>query len=293
VTAQVKECNRGSSEVISWKSQDGAEIEGVLYKPADYDRNRRYPLFVDIHGGPADTSKRTLSPAEYAYPVQLFLAKGALVLKPNYRGSAGYGAAFRRMNVRNLGGGEMWELMSGVDYLIAQGMVDPNRLSAMGSSWGGYISSFLATHTDRFKAISESSGISDTMTDYVNTDITPFFPQYLHATPWDDPDIYAKTSPITTIKQAKTPLLIQQGINDRRVPAPNAYELSRFTGSGSRVPHDSVYRFWSRRQRAESDARGDAVESRLVQSLHLEGTHSKGFSHFGHQRIRRRQINAT
>lgn len=227
VTAQVKECNLGSSEVISWKSQDGAEIEGVLYKPADYDRNRKYPLFVDIHGGPADTSKPTLSPAEYAYPVQLFLAKGALVLKPNYRGSAGYGAAFRRMNVRNLGGGEMWELMSGVDYLIAQGMVDPNRLGAMGSSWGGYISSFLATHTDRFKAISESLGISDTMTDYVNTDITPFFPQYLHATPWDDPDIYAKTSPITTIKQAKTPLLIQQGINDRRVPAPNAYELYR------------------------------------------------------------------
>jgi len=227
MTAQVKKWNLGSSEVISWKSQDGTEIEGVLYKPADYDPNRKYPLFVVIHGGPADTSKPTLSPAEYAYPVQLFLAKGALVLKPNYRGSAGYGAAFRRLNVRNLGVGEMWDVMSGVDYLIAEGIADPNRLGAMGSSWGGYVSSFLATHTDRFNAISESSGISDTMTHYVNTDIPAFFPQYLRATPWDDPEIYAKASPIATVKQAKTPTFIQHGTNDKRVPVPNAYELYR------------------------------------------------------------------
>jgi len=121
----------------------------------------------------------------------------------------------------------MWDLMSGVDYLITQGIVDPNRLGAMGSSWGGYVASFLATHTSRFNAISESSGMSDTMTYYANTDITPFLPQYLHATPWDDPEIYAKTSPITTIKQARTPTLIQHGTNDRRVPVPNAYELYR------------------------------------------------------------------
>lgn len=121
----------------------------------------------------------------------------------------------------------MWDVMSGVDYLIAEGIVDQNRLGAMGLSWGGYVSSFLATHTDRFKAISESSGISDTLTYYVNTDITPFIRQYLHATPWDDPEIYAKTSPITTVKQAKTPTLIQHGINDKRVPVPNGYELYR------------------------------------------------------------------
>ncbi len=97
----------------------------------------------------------------------------------------------------------------------------------MGWSEGGYISSFLATHTDRFKAISEGAGISDWMTYYVNTDITPFTRQYLHATPWEDPAIYAKTSPITTIKQAKTPVLIQQGSNDKRVPVPDSYELYR------------------------------------------------------------------
>jgi dipeptidyl aminopeptidase/acylaminoacyl peptidase len=227
MTAQVKDWNLGTVEAISWKSQDGALIEGVLHKPADYDPARKYPLLVKIHGGPTGTSRPTLSPGEYAYPVQKLLAKGALVLEPNYRGSAGYGAAFRALNVRNLGVGDLWDVMSGVDYLISKGLVDSNRMGAMGWSEGGYISSFLATHTDRFKAISEGAGISDWMTYYVNTDITPFTRQYLHATPWDDPEIYAKTSPITTIKQAKTPTLIQQGSNDKRVPVPDSYELYR------------------------------------------------------------------
>ena len=96
----------------------------------------------------------------------------------------------------------------------------------MGWSQGGYISAFLATHdAARFKAISVGAGISDWMTYYVNTDITPFTRQYLKATPWDDPEIYAKTSPITYIKQAKTPTLIQHGATDQRVPLPNAFEL--------------------------------------------------------------------
>jgi dipeptidyl aminopeptidase/acylaminoacyl peptidase len=227
MSAQTRDWILGRPEVISWKSQDGAAIEGILYKPADYDPNRKYPLFVVIHGGPTGTSQPTLSAVSYAYPIHQFLAKGALVLEPNYRGSAGYGAAFRALNVRNLGVGDMWDVMSGVDYLISKGIVDTARMASMGWSEGGYISSFLTTHTDRFKAISEGAGISDWMTYYVNTDITPFTRQYLHATPWDDPGVYAKTSPITTIKQSKTPTLIQQGSNDKRVPVPDSYELYR------------------------------------------------------------------
>ena len=227
LTAQVKDWKLGTVEVVSWKSQDGTTIEGILHKPADYDPAKKYPLLVYIHGGPTGTSQPTLSPDEYAYPVQVFLSKGALVLEPNYRGSAGYGAAFRALNVRNLGIGDMWDVMSGVDSLIAKGIVDPNRLGSMGWSEGGYISAFLTTHTDRFKAISVGAGISDWTTYYVSTDITPFTRQYLHATPWDDPKIYAATSPITTIKQAKTPTLIQLGSNDRRVPVPDSFELYR------------------------------------------------------------------
>jgi dipeptidyl aminopeptidase/acylaminoacyl peptidase len=227
ITAQVRDWKLGTVEVVSWKSKDGAAIEGILHKPADYDPARKYPLLVMIHGGPTGTSFPTLSPDEYAYPVQTFLSKGALVLEPNYRGSAGYGAEFRALNVRNLGVGDMWDVMSGVDSLIAKGIVDSTRMGSMGWSEGGYISAFLTTHTDRFKAISVGAGISDWTTYYANTDITPFTPQYLHATPWDDPEVYAKTSPITTIKQAKTPTLIQQGSNDKRVPVPNSFELYR------------------------------------------------------------------
>jgi dipeptidyl aminopeptidase/acylaminoacyl peptidase len=227
LTAQVKDWTLGTAEVVSWKSSDGATIEGILHKPANYDASKKYPLLVSIHGGPTGISLPTLSPGDSYYPIQIFLAKGALVLQPNYRGSAGYGAPFRALNVRNLGVGDMWDVMSGVDSLIARGIVDPTKLGSMGWSEGGYISAFLTTHTDRFKAISVGAGISDWMTYYVNTDITPFTLQYLHANPWSDPAIYAKTSPISTVKQAKTPTLIQHGSADRRVPPPNGYELYR------------------------------------------------------------------
>jgi dipeptidyl aminopeptidase/acylaminoacyl peptidase len=216
----------GNREMISWKSTDGATIEGVLHKPADFQAGRRYPLLVVIHGGPTGISRPVRVQMGGVYPIELWLAKGALVLEPNYRGSAGYGEKFRSLNVRNLGVGDAWDVLSGVDYLVSQGIADPNRMGVMGWSQGGYISAFLATHSRQpFKAISVGAGISDWMTYYVNTDIHPFTRQYLKATPWDDPEIYAKTSPITTIKQAKTPTLIQHGENDQRVPIPNAYEL--------------------------------------------------------------------
>ncbi len=214
----------GTREVVSWTSTDGARVEGVLFKPTGYDPARRYPLLVVIHGGPTGVSRPVLG-GGYVYPVVQFLAKGALVLMPNYRGSAGYGEKFRALNVRNLGVGDAWDVLSGVDAMVARGIADSTRLGAMGWSQGGYISAFLSTTTARFKAISVGAGISDWMTYYVSTDIHPFTRQYLGATPWADPAIYAKTSPITYVKQARTPTLIQHGELDRRVPIANAYEL--------------------------------------------------------------------
>ncbi len=221
---QLKEWKLTTREVIEWKSTDGATIEGVLYKPADYDASKKYPLLVVIHGGPTGVDRATISGDQY-YPMEKFAAKGALILRPNYRGSAGYGEKFRSLNVRNLGVGDYWDVISGVDFLIAKGMVDRERVGAMGWSQGGYISAFITTSSDRFKAVSVGAGISDWMTYYVNTDIHPFTRQYLKATPWDDPEIYRKTSPMSYIKNAKTPTLIQHGEFDKRVPIPNAYEL--------------------------------------------------------------------
>jgi dipeptidyl aminopeptidase/acylaminoacyl peptidase len=211
-------------EVVRWKSGDGTEIEGVLYKPADFDAHKKYPLLVVIHGGPTGIDMPLINADRY-YPIERFVARSALILRPNYRGSAGYGEAFRSLNVRNLGVGDYADVISGVDYLIGQGFVDKDRVGSMGWSEGGYISAFITASSDRFKAVSVGAGISDWMTYYANTDITPFTPQYLHATPWDDPEIYAKTSPIHYIAKAQTPTLIQQGSNDRRVPVPNSFEL--------------------------------------------------------------------
>jgi len=224
MTAQVKDWPLGTRELISWKSRDGTEIEGVLWKPKDYDSRRKYPLLVVIHGGPQTTSRPMLI-STYVYPLVQWLEKGAIILEPNYRGSAGYGERFRSLNVRNLGVGDAWDVESGVDYLIGSGLADKDRIGAMGWSQGGYICSFLSTNSKKFKAISMGAGISDWMTYYVGTDIHRFTLQYLRATPWDDPRIYAKTSPITNIKKAQTPTLIQHGENDRRVPISNAYEM--------------------------------------------------------------------
>jgi dipeptidyl aminopeptidase/acylaminoacyl peptidase len=223
---QIEGWSVGNREMISWKSTDGTLIEGVLHKPADFEAGKKYPLLVVIHGGPTGISRPVRVQMGGVYPIEQWLAKGALVLEPNYRGSAGYGEKFRSLNVRNLGVGDAWDVLSGVDHLIAQGLVDKDRMGVMGWSQGGYISAFLATHERQpFKAISVGAGISNWMTYYVNTDIHPFTRQYLKATPWDDPEIYAKTSPMTTIKRAKTPTLIQHGEFDTRVPTPNAYEL--------------------------------------------------------------------
>ncbi|HYT68079.1 MAG TPA: S9 family peptidase [Vicinamibacterales bacterium] len=228
MTAQTTSWSKGAIELVSWKSQDGAAIEGVLHKPVGFQPGKKYPLLVVIHGGPTGTSRPQAFSSTSIYPIDIWTAKGALVLEPNYRGSAGYGEAFRSLNVRNLGVGDAWDVLSGIDYLIKEGLADPDRVGTMGWSQGGYISAYLTTHDSaRFKAVSVGAGISDWMTYYVNTDITQFTRHYLKATPWDDPEIYAKTSPITYIKNAKAPTLIQHGSTDQRVPPPNAFELYR------------------------------------------------------------------
>lgn len=216
-------------ELYTWKSQDGVEIEGVLTKPLDFDPDEQYPLLVIIHGGPTWISTRTRCGRyeRYLYPIYQWVAQGALVLQPNYRGSGGYGEAFRSLNIRDMGTGDYADVISGVDALIAKGWVDGDRVGAMGWSQGGYISAFITCFSDRFKAVSVGAGISNWMTYYVNTDIHPFTRTYLKATPWDDPEIYAKTSPMTYIKNAQTPTLIQHGERDTRVPLPNAYELNQ------------------------------------------------------------------
>jgi len=218
------ERQRVKKERISWKSYDGTEIHGVLNLPEDFDIAKRYPLVVLVHGGPKWTALAAMITSSY-YPVEQLLSKGVLVLEPNYRGSEGHGRDFRKLNYRNLGIGDYEDVVSGVDHLIEKGLVDEDRIGIMGWSQGGYISAFCATYGSRFKAASVGAGISNWMTYHVNTDIHEFCHRYLGNNPWEDPKIYEQTSPMSYIKNASTPTLIQHGGSDTRVPPPNAFEL--------------------------------------------------------------------
>lgn len=213
-------------EVISWSSRDGLEIEGILTTPKDVDWNNKHPLLVFIHGGPDWASFPIHSSCfNEKYPVESFIEKGFIVLEPNYRGSSGYGNDFLKANYRNLGIGDYEDVISGVDALVDRGIADKDRVGVMGWSQGGFISAFCSTYSNRFKAASVGGGISNWVTNYVNTDLPSFIRMHVGDTPWNDPEIYAKASPTTYIQSASTPTLIQHGEKDARVPLPNAFEL--------------------------------------------------------------------
>ncbi|PWN70756.1 peptidase S9 [Bacillus cereus] len=217
---------KSNREIISWQSSDGLKIEGVLSRPVEFDSNKKYPLLVVIHGGPAWASFPIFSDCfNEKYPIEQFVEKGFIVLEPNYRGSSGYGNEFLKANYRKQGLADYDDVISGVDELVEKGIVDKDRVGVMGWSNGGYISAFCATFSSRFKAISVGGGITNWSTHYVNTDIPYFIRMHLGNTPWNDPDIYTKTSPMTYIKLACTPTLIQHGEKDARIPVTNAYEL--------------------------------------------------------------------
>ncbi len=219
----------GTVETIEWTSRDGTVIQGVLRKPSDFDPTRRYPLVLVVHGGPAGLSTAYLLDLEDTryYPAVQFVNKDVLVLKPNYRGSMGRGQTFLELNVNNLGVGDLWDIESGVEHLIDQGFVDPKRVGCMGWSQGGYISAFAGLHSEAFRAVSVGAGISDWYTYYVSNDIPDFTVDYLSGSPFRNRELYNRSAPMSNIANAKTPMLIQHGSEDRRVPLSNAMELYR------------------------------------------------------------------
>jgi len=183
---------------------------------------------VLLHGGPSGVDWPVIEYDRlYTYPVEQFAAKGAVLLRPNYRGSGGYGEKFRSMNLQTLGLADAPDVIAGVDYLISQGFVDPARVGAMGHSYGGSLADFLATTSDCFRAFEVDAGVSDWAFNYATTDHPPFAPHMLDATPWEDPEIYRRVSAIAYLKTARTPTLIQHGESDRRVSIANAQLLYR------------------------------------------------------------------
>ncbi len=228
MSAQLAGLQLPTKELIRWESDNGLEIEGVLTKPHDFQEGRRYPLYVRTHGGPTGTDRPWIVGLPRSlYPPAVLASQGggALVLQTNYRGSDGYGEDFQMSNLRNLGVGPARDIIAGVEMLTEQGLVDPDRVACLGWSQGGHISAMLSTYSDICTAAIMGAGISDWRTYYYNTDITQFTTEYFGATPLADDDVYAKTSPVTYIDRAKTPVLIQHGENDHRVPIANGYQF--------------------------------------------------------------------
>lgn len=205
-------------ENITWKSKDGREVEGILHYPLNYEKGKKYPLLLNIHGGPAGAFMRTFTAGAGIYPIQTFTAMGFAVLRPNPRGSTAYGKEFRFANYRDLGGGDYEDVMSGVDHLVNIGLADNDRLGVMGWSYGGYMTSVIITKNSRFKAAAAGAAPTNTISYIGVTDIRGFYPSYFGAELWEDYKIYLDKSPVMSIHNATTPTLFIHGVNDIRVP---------------------------------------------------------------------------
>ena len=216
------------TEVISWKSKDGKyNIEGLLTYPKDYQKGRKYPLILNIHGGPASLFTQTYTGAGSVFPIQAYAEQGYVTLRPNPRGSGGYGAEFRLSNHSDWGFGDYDDIMAGVDHLIAENIVHPDSLCVTGLSYGGYMTSWIITHTNRFKAAAVDAGVTDLVSFTNTTDIPDFIPQYFGGEFWEKPDVYMKHSPMFYVKNVKTPTLVLYGAIDTRVPTSQGQELYR------------------------------------------------------------------
>jgi dipeptidyl aminopeptidase/acylaminoacyl peptidase len=209
----------GESRNVHW-TNDGLSQQGWLLFPSHYEARKRYPLIVNVHGGPAAACTAHW-PSNIDAP---FAAAGYFVLCPNPRGSYGQGESFTQANVKDLGGGDFRDIMAGVDQVLKDFQVDPNRLGIKGHSYGGYMTMWAETQTQRFRAAVAGAGLSNFQSYYGENDIDQWMIPYFGASVYDDPAIYAKSSPITFVKNVKTPTLILVGERDGEVPAPQSFE---------------------------------------------------------------------
>ena len=225
VNADLKMPSVGRTEVIRWKAKDGKEIEGLLTYPVGYQNGQRVPLILNIHGGPTGVFQQTFIGGRGVYPLATFASRGYAMLRPNPRGSSGYGTEFRRANMQDWGGGDYQDLMAGVDRVIEMGVADPDRLGVMGWSYGGFMTSWIVTQTHRFKAASAGAPVTNLMSFNGTADIPSFIPDYFGGQSWDVMDRYQKHSPMFNVKGVTTPTMIQQGDADIRVPISQGYEF--------------------------------------------------------------------
>ncbi len=225
-------------EKFEWKAADGATVEGILFYPIDYQPGSRYPLVVQMHGGPADSDKFGAGAGLLQNFFPVLAAKGYVVLRPNYRGSTGYSNVSYRDIVGHYFQNMQGDVMTGVDALIRKGIADPDRMVLMGWSAGGHLANKLITMTDRFKAASSGAGVADWISLYAQSDTRTARNVWFGGTPWQKNapvNAYWNNSPLKDAGNVKTPTLFFVGENDPRVPMPQSIEMYRAL-AGNGVP---------------------------------------------------------
>jgi dipeptidyl aminopeptidase/acylaminoacyl peptidase len=215
---------------VTWRSSDGTTIEGLLFYPIGYQAGTRYPLVVQLHGGPQESDKFGYGPGVIVNYVPVLTAKGYAVLRPNYRGSTGYGNAFLRDVVGAYFRNMPVDVLTGIDALIARGVADPNRLALMGWSAGGHLTNKLVTMTDRFKAASSTAGAANWTSLFAQTDTRTNRSLWFGGTPWQPNapiDAFWNNSPLKDAARVRTPTMFVVGQDDPRVPLPQSIEMYR------------------------------------------------------------------
>jgi dipeptidyl aminopeptidase/acylaminoacyl peptidase len=228
----------GTSQDLTWKSsKDGTIIHGVLLLPPGYDKSRRYKTIVHIHGGPEEAWQSGFHAEWYDWGVVL-ASHGYAVLLPNPRGSDGAGTAFTEANYRDWGGGDFQDIMDGVDLLVAEGVADPDHLGVGGWSFGGFMTSWVVTHTDRFKAAVVGAAVTDLFTMATTTDIAPSYLDGYYGDLASNRKLYDEHSPVRYLEHCHTPTLVVHGEADVRVPISQGEEFYnglRFLGRDTQM----------------------------------------------------------
>jgi dipeptidyl aminopeptidase/acylaminoacyl peptidase len=214
----------GDSVSLTW-TNDNFHIQGWLLLPAHYDPSKKYPLIVEVHGGPAADVASRWNGGGGGFSATGYSALDYFVLMPNPRGSYGQGEAFTQANRKDFGYGDLRDILAGVDTVLAKYPVDPNRVGITGWSYGGFMTMFAVTQTHRFRAAVAGAGISDWLSYYGENSIDQWMIPYFGASVYDDPEVYAKSSAITYIKNVTTPTLTIVGDRDGECPAPQSFEF--------------------------------------------------------------------
>jgi dipeptidyl aminopeptidase/acylaminoacyl peptidase len=212
----------GKAESVTWQSE-GSRVQGWLVYPEHFTPGKKYPMVVEIHGGPA--GMRSASWPGSHFDMSVMAGLGYFVFFPNPRGSYGEGEDFTKGNVKDFGGGDLRDVLAGVDAVLKLAPIDERRIGVTGWSYGGYMTMWTVTQTERFRAAVAGAGIANWQSYYGENSIDEWMIPYFGASVYDDPAVYAKSSPITFIKQVKTPTLIIVGERDGECPAPQSFEF--------------------------------------------------------------------